>query len=135
MDVCIVSQDGEIPLHRPMQAAPETFLKAIAPYRDGRVVAVEGLFTWYGLADLGAQHDIPFVRGHALSMQASHGGQATNDQIDAQKLAPLLCGGMLPQAYVYPAQRRAPRDVLRRRTPLMRKRAELLAHVHNTNSP
>ena len=41
---------------------------------------------------------------------------------------------MLPQAYVYPAQMRATRDLLRRRTHLMRKRAELLAHVHNTNS-
>jgi hypothetical protein len=43
-------------------------------------------------------------------------------------------GGMLPQAYVYPAERRATRDLLRRRTPLMRKRAERLAHVQNTNS-
>jgi transposase len=41
---------------------------------------------------------------------------------------------MLPQAYVYPAQMRATRDLLRRRTHLMRKRAELLAHVHNTTS-
>jgi transposase len=46
----------------------------------------------------------------------------------------LLRGGMLPQAYVYPAQMRATRDLLRRRTHLMRKRAELLAHVQNTNS-
>jgi len=29
---------------------------------------------------------------------------------------------------------RATRDLLRRRTPLLRKRAELLTHVHNTNS-
>jgi transposase len=41
---------------------------------------------------------------------------------------------MLPQAYVYPAKMRATRDLLRRRTYLMRKRAELLAHVQNTNS-
>ena len=41
---------------------------------------------------------------------------------------------MLPQADVYPAQMRATRDLLRRRTHLMRKRAELLAHVHHINS-
>jgi len=41
---------------------------------------------------------------------------------------------MLPQAYVYPAEMRATRDLLRRRTHLMRKRAELLAHVQHTNS-
>ena len=37
-------------------------------------------------------------------------------------------------AYVYPKQKRATRDLLRRRMHLMRKRAELLAHIHNTNT-
>jgi transposase len=41
---------------------------------------------------------------------------------------------MLPQAYVYPAEMRATRDLLRRRLHFMRKRAELLTHVQNTNS-
>jgi hypothetical protein len=46
MYVCVVSQEGDILLHRKMNAAPEPFLKAVAPYRDGSVVAVECLFTW-----------------------------------------------------------------------------------------
>jgi transposase len=41
---------------------------------------------------------------------------------------------MLPQAYVYPAAMRATRDLLRRRIHLMRKRAELLTHIQQTNS-
>jgi transposase len=134
MYVCILSQDGEILLHRNMRAAPEPFLKAVAPYRDGLVVAVECIFTWYWLADLCADQDIPFVLGHALYMKAIHGGKAKNDKIDSQKIAVLLRGGMLPKAYTYPAAMRATRDLLRRRTHLMRKRAELLSHVHNTNS-
>jgi len=134
MYVCILSHDGEILVHRNMKAAPEPFLKAVAPYRDGLVVAVECIFTWYWLADLCAQEGIPFVLGHALYMKAIHGGKAKNDKIDSQKIAALLRGGMLPQAYVYPAEMRATRDLLRRRTHLMRKRAELLAHVQNTNS-
>ena len=48
-------------------------------------------------------------------MKAIHGGKAKNDQIDSQKIAVLLRGGMLPQAYVYPAEMRATRDLLRRR--------------------
>jgi transposase len=67
-------------------------------------------------------------------MKAIHGGKAKNDKIDAYKIAVLLRGGMLPQAYVYPAEMRATRDLLRRRCHLVRKRAELLAHIHNTNS-
>jgi hypothetical protein len=38
MYVCILSHDGEIVLHRNMKAAPEAFLKAVAPYREGLVV-------------------------------------------------------------------------------------------------
>jgi transposase len=134
MYVCIVNHDGEILVHRNMKAAPEPFLKAVAPYRDGLVVAVECIFTWYWLADLCTQEGIPFVLGHALYMKAIHGGKAKNDKSDSQKIAALLRGGMLPQAYVYPAEMRATRDLLRRRMHLMRKRAELLAHIHNTNS-
>jgi transposase len=98
------------------------------------VIAVECIFTWYWLADLCAQEGLPFVLGHALYMKAIHGGKTKNDKIDSQKIAVLLRGGMLPQAYVYPAAMRATRDLLRRRTHLMRKRAELLAHIQNTNS-
>jgi transposase len=134
MYLCILDRDGEIVLHRNMKAAPEPFLKAIAPYREDLVVCVECIFTWYWLADLCAQAGIPFVLGHALYMKAIHGGKAKNDTIDAHKLAVLLRGGMLPQAYVYPANMRATRDLLRRRMYRTRKRAELLAHIQNTNS-
>jgi hypothetical protein len=46
MYVCILSQAGEILLHRQMKAAPEPFLKAMAPYREDLVVAVDCVFTW-----------------------------------------------------------------------------------------
>jgi hypothetical protein len=134
MYVCVLNRDGEVLLHRHMQAAPEPFLKAVAPYREDLVVCVECMLTWYWLADLCVQEGIPFVLGHALSMKAIHGGKAKHDKIDSHKIAALLRGGMLPQAYVYPAQMRATRDLLRRCLHLMRKRAELLAHVQQTNS-
>ena len=59
-------------------------------------------------------------------MKAIHGGKAKTDKIDAHKIAVLLRGGMLPQAYVYPKGMRETRDLLRRRTFLVRRRAEAL---------
>ena len=134
MYVCIMNHDGTILVHRNMKAGPEPFLQTIAPYREELVVCVECLFPWSWLADLCARESIPFVLGHALSRKAIHRGKAKNDKIDAQKIALLLRGGMLPQAYVYPAEMRATRDLLRRRMSLTRKRAELLTHIQNTNS-
>ena len=133
MYLCSLHQAGEILLHRHMQASPEPWLKALAPSRDDLVIAVEGVFPWDWLADLGAREGLPFVRGHALSMTAIHGGTAKNDQMDAQKIALLLRGGMLPQAYGSPAELRATRDLLRRRRSLTRTRAELLAPIQHPN--
>jgi transposase len=67
-------------------------------------------------------------------MKAIHGGKAKHDKIASQKIAALLRGGLRPQASVYPAQMRATRDLLRRRTHLMRKRAARLSHVQKTTS-
>jgi hypothetical protein len=134
MDVCILHPDGELMLHRHMPASPEPFLKALAPSREDSVVAVEGMVTWSWLAALCAPHGSAVVRGHALSMKAMHGGKAQHDTLDAHTIAVLLRGGLLPQAYVYPAALRATRDLLRRRLPLTRKRAALLAPVPHTTS-
>jgi transposase len=132
--VCVLDQDGQLAFRAQIAAGPDAFRRAVAPYRDGLVVACECLFAWYWLADLCAAGGIPFVLGHALYMKAIHGGKAKNDRIDAEKIARLLRGGTLPQAYVYPKAMRATRDLLRRRTFLVRRRAELLAHLVNTNS-
>ena len=134
MYLCILDQAGEVLLHKNIRANSDAFLKAVAKYREDLVVAVECIFTWYWLADLCRSEGIDFVLGHALYMKAIHGGKAKNDRIDAHKIAVILRGGMLPQAYVYPAEMRATRDLLRRRLHFTRKRAELLAHIENTNS-
>jgi hypothetical protein len=126
MYLCILDRKGEALLHRNIRSTPEAFLKAVDPFRDDLVVAVECIFTWYWLADLCRREGIEFVLGHALYMKAIHGGKAKNDRGDALMIATLLRGGMLPQAYVYPPEMRATRDLLRRR-------ANLLAHIQNTH--
>jgi transposase len=65
-------------------------------------------------------------------MKAIHGGKAKTDKIDARKIAALLRGGTFPVAYGYPPKMRATRDLLRRRNFLVRRRADLMAHIQNT---
>jgi len=133
MYVCILSHEGEVVLERNLACDPDLFLRTIEPYREDLVVAAECIFTWYWLADLCARENIPFILGHALYMKAIHGGKAKNDRIDAHKIATLLRGGMIPQAYVYPPEMRSTRDLLRRRLYLVRKRGQLLAHIQNAH--
>ena len=134
MYVCILDATGQVLVHRNLKSTPEALLDVIAPYREDLVVAVECMFTWYWVADFCAAEDIRFVLGHALAMKAIHGGKAKHDKIDSQKIAALLRGGLLPQAYVYPAAMRSTRDLLRRRLHLVRKRGQLLTHIQNTRA-
>ena len=116
MYLCVLDGDGQILLHHNLPCLADALLEAVAPFRRGLVIAVECIFTWYWIADLCAREGIAFVLGHALYMRAIHGSKAKNDRIDAQKIAALVLGKLFPQAYVYPAEMRATRDLLRRRT-------------------
>jgi transposase len=104
MYVCILDAEGQIRLHQKIKTDPEHFIRILPLFREDIVVAVECVFTWYWVAGLCVEQNIPFVLGHALYMKAIHGGKAKNDKIDSHKIATLLRGGMLPQAYVYPAR-------------------------------
>jgi transposase len=134
MHVCILDHTGSVVYDKNLPCRPETFLHAVAPFRDNLVVGVECMFAWYWLADLCQQEGIAFVLGHALYMKAIHGGKAKNDKIDAGKLARLLRGGTFPLAYAYPNGMRETRDLLRRRTYLVRQRAALLTHLQILNA-
>jgi transposase len=134
MHVCVLDHDGAVVFDRNLPARPDAFLRAVAPFRDGLVVGAECMFAWYWLADLCQKEKIPFVLGHALYMKAIHGGKVKNDRIDAGKIARLLRGGTFPLAYAYPQGMRETRDLLRRRTYLVRKRAELLTHLQILNA-
>jgi transposase len=134
MHVCLLDQAGTIALDRNLPCHFDTLLQAIAPFRDGIVIGVECMFGWYWLADRCAEHQIPFVLGHALYMKLIHGSKAKNDRIDAHKIAHLLKGGNFPLAYAYPQGMRETRDLLRRRMYLVHKRAELITHLEILNA-
>lgn len=133
MYVCILNQAGEILVHQNIPAKPGPFLKLIADYRDELVVGVECIFSWYWLADLCDEEGIEFILGHALYMKAIHGGKTKNGKLDSEKIARLMRGGNFPLAYVYPAELRPYRDLLRRRNFLVNMRSEVLAHIKLTN--
>lgn len=132
MYVCIVDAAGSVLVHKNIPTDANRFLKLIEPYREDLVVAVECMFCWYWLSDLCQREKIHFVLGHALYMKAIHGGKSKNDKIDSEKIALLLKGGMLPQAYPYPAEHRGTRDMIRRRHFYVQRRAELISHVKMT---
>lgn len=140
MYACVIDQAGKKHLHRNFKTRQsDKFFADIEPFGNEIVVGCESTFNWYWLADACAQYKIPFVLGHALYLKAIHGGKVKNDKVDSEKLALLLRGGNFTTAFAYPKELRATRDLLRRRTQLVRRRAETLTHIqivnHQVNLP
>jgi transposase len=134
MYVHVLDANGKTRFEDDLPAGPDEFLHALKPFRKDLVVGCECMFAWYWLADLCEAEAIPFALGHALAMKHIHQGKSKSDRIDAGKLAAMLRGGLFPLAYVYPRAKRQTRDLLRRRSFLVRQRSQLIAHIVNTNS-
>jgi len=132
--VCIIDQDGKTLVHKEISADPNKLHDLLEPYIGDIVVGVECMHCWYWVSDFCNSIGVDFILGHALYMKAIHGGKAKNDRIDSYKIANLIRGGNFPLAYVYPTAMRATRDLLRRRTRIVRHGADLKAHVVNTTS-
>lgn len=96
-----------------------------------QAVAVESTFNWYWLVDglQAAGYDVRLVNTAAVKQYdgLKHGG----DFSDARHLAHLLRLGILPTGYIYPRQARAVRDLLRKRSQLVRLRTTQILSIQN----
>ena len=96
-------------------------LTALEPYRltlNG--IAVESTYNWYWLVDGLMEAGYRVHLAHAPALPQYSGLKHANDQHDAQWLAHLLRLGLLPTGYIYPKAERAVRDLLRKRSQLVR---------------
>ncbi len=134
MYACVVDQAGQKLLHRNFKTRQaDKFFEQIESFGPDIVIGCESTFNWYWLADACRERKLAFILGHALYLKAIHGGKVKNDKLDSEKLALLLRGGNFATAYVYPKELRATRDLLRRRTHLVRLKAQTLTHLQIVN--
>lgn len=94
-------------------------------------VAVESTYNWYWLVDglQDAGYTVHLVNTAAVKQYEGlkHGG----DFSDARHLAHLLRLGILPTGYIYPRAQRAVRDLMRKRSQLVRQRSAQILSVGN----
>lgn len=97
--------------------------RTLEPYRDELVgIAVESTFNWYWLVDGLEEFDYTVHLVNTLAAQQYQGLKYTDDKTDARWLAHLLRLGILPTGWICPKSQRAVRDLLRRRSQLVRQR-------------
>lgn len=132
MYVCLMDRQGNKRVHTNVKDNDfNFFLKLIEPYRTDLTVCCECMFGWYWLADACQEADLTFVLAHALYLRAIHGGKNKNDRIDSEKLAHLLRSNLIPPSYVYPAELRPVRALLRQRIYYVWRRTEVLNRIQS----
>jgi transposase len=132
MYVCLMDPQGKKLVHTNIRNNDfEFFLKLVAPYKHDLTVCAECMFGWYWLSDACQAAGLTFVLAHALCLKAIHGGKNKNDRIDSEKLAHLLRTNLIPPAYVYPADKRPLRVLLRQRLFFVWQRSDLLARIQS----
>lgn len=112
-----------------------TILKQLVPYRDHiEGIAVESTFNWYWLVDglMEAGYKLHLV--NTTAVQQYNGLKFTDDESDARWLAQLLRLRILPEGYIYPRGMRGLRDLLRKRSQLVRQRTTQILSVQNLMS-
>ena len=97
--------------------------RALEPYRPCLTgIAIESTFNWYWLVDGLEESGYSAHLVNTLAAQQYKGLKHTDDKSDARWLAHMLRLGILPTGWIYPKKKRAVRDLLRRRSQLVRQR-------------
>lgn len=94
-------------------------------------IVVESTYNWYWLVDGLMEQGHRVHLANTAAIQQYEGLKYTDDHSDARWLAHLLRLGVLPEGYIYPKQERAVRDLLRKRSQLVRYRTANLLSIQN----
>ena len=104
----------------------------LEPYRNDLAgVVVESTYNWYWLVDGLMEQGYPVHLANTVAIQQYDGLKYRDDTSDARWLAKLLRLGQLPEGYIYPRTERAIRDLLRKRSQLVRQATMNLLSIQN----
>jgi transposase len=107
-------------------------LKELSVYQSGlEGIVVESTYNWYWLVDGLMEQGYKLHLANTAAIQQYNGLKYTDDNSDARWLAHLLRLGVLPEGYIYPRADRPVRDLLRKRSQMVRQRTTNLLSIQN----
>lgn len=121
--VCIIDDNQKVLVNRKVANSVESIYGLIRPH--GRVpTVIESTFNWYWIVDGLMERRLPVTLAHSLKLAAITSAKVKTDKRDALTLAQLLRAQMIPTSYIYPAEQRPLRDLLRQRWDAVALRAD-----------
>jgi len=107
-------------------------LKELSVYQSElQGIVVESTYNWYWLVDGLMAEGYKLHLANTAAIQQYEGLKYTDDHSDARWLAHLLRLEVLPEGYIYPRAERPVRDLLRKRSQMVRQRTTNLLSIEN----
>lgn len=130
VQICVMDEKGQRAFEGSVACCLGQILDTLAPFGPDLMIAVESTYNWYWLVDglMDAGYDVRLAHAYGLRMITR--AKVKTDRRDAYRLARYLRLGELPEAYIYPKEKRPYRDLLRRRLNLVQFRAAAYTSLH-----
>lgn len=128
----VTDQQDKLLLKKRLPNRLPVVLESLEPFhKQLKVVAVESTYNWYWLVDGLMDHEYPVVLANPSAIDQYDGIKEANDLTDAAFLARLARLDILPTGYIYPREDRPVRDLLRRRTLIVKQRTAIIQSLQN----
>jgi len=128
----VIDQTDKVVFKKRIPNQLPAIVSALKPFKSKLVtVAVESTYNWYWLVDGLMEQGYPVVLANPAAIDQYDGIKDANDLTDAAFLAHLARLGILPTGYIYPKDERPVRDLLRRRTLIVRQRTATILSLQN----
>lgn len=128
----VIDEGGEKVGQTTLKNELAMILAFLASFEGEVTCVVESTYNWYWLVDGLRDHGYETKLAHAYGLHLITGSKFKSDVKDAHRLARLLRLKEIPCSYIYPAERRPARDLMRRRIHLVKERGRLRSSLKNT---
>ena len=130
--IVLVNEAKEVVYEKRIPNDLEQILFHLSPYQQTiQGLVVESTYNWYWLVDGLMEAGYAVQLANTAAIKQYEGLKHTNDHSDARWLAQLFRLGILPTGYIYPKAERAVRDLLRKRSQLVRQKTSNLLSLQN----
>ncbi|HEV8719724.1 MAG TPA: IS110 family transposase [Candidatus Binatia bacterium] len=128
----VIDEEDRIVYQKRLPNDLALILKELCVYQSRlEGIVVESTYNWYWLVDGLMEQGYKVHLANTAAIQQYEGLKYSNDDSDARWLAHVLRLGILPQGYIYPREERPVRDLLRKRSQLVRQRTMNLLSIQN----
>lgn len=128
----VIDEEDDIVYEKRLPNDIDLILKEISVYQSRlEGIVVESTYNWYWLVDGLMERGYKMHLANTAAIQQYEGLKYTDDHSDARWLAHLLRLELLPEGYIYPRADRPVRDLLRKRSQLVRQRTTNLLSIQN----